>query len=176
MEENTSRERAASHLLSAMAWGELSPAWAHRPQLLPSTRLLVYWINIDTVDFFSFPQSGFLIELNLTQPSLSAAHDWQFEFTWVALFLRPRSPGSCTRKSQSPIYPQTTSNDAPGDLITNNRNKCNASKIRRLQILRSAQDLRSDWLPTKMLPPKFFPPALPTGQQSTWLPCRHTRV
>lgn len=126
--------------------------------------------------FFSFPQSGFLIELNLTQPSLRAAHDWQFEFTWVALFLRPRSPGSCTRKSQSPIYPQTTSNDAPGDLIANNRNKCNASKIRRLQILRSAQDLRSDWLPTKMLPPKLFPPALPIRQQFTWLPCRHTPV
>jgi len=36
--------------------------------------VLLYWINIDTVDF-SFPQSGFLIELNLAQLSLRTDHD-----------------------------------------------------------------------------------------------------
>lgn len=82
-----------------------------------------------------FPQSGFLIELNLAQLSLRADHDWWFQCTWVAPFLRPEVTQELHEEEAQSHLPTLllTMLQAIWLLTTGT----NGSKIRRLQIPRS---------------------------------------
>lgn len=97
------RKRAALHLLSAIAWGGAESSTSLQTTAPPQDScILLYRINIDTVDFFS-PQSGFLTELKLAQVPLRTDHGWQFTFTWVALLIRQSpAPEEETQESHLP--------------------------------------------------------------------------